>query len=255
MAKKVWTDEERKAFGEKMRASRRAKHVEVKGPVAEPVEKKEPETTYNDADIAALIRQVEELKAQNYQPQSNVSVSGGKLIGTVEKYSVNPAKYPSPVERLTNEPKLQRFAFPLNYELQFKVEVSSYQTQDGINTKEPRFTLQLIKIVMDEDTYEPTNKRYMLYQLIFHEDPQAAIQIANEHGIPVDEDNEADFLNEMRYLMMRDWLFQLAPFYPQKAESKKNKRQEVIGNRIVEVYEVSSEQKQAIPFGEINSKL
>ena len=104
---------------------------------------------------------------------------------------------------------------------------------------------------MDEETYEPTNMRYMLYQMIFHEDPQAAIATANEHGLKIDEKNEKQFLDEMRYLRMRDWLFGLEPFYPQKAQTKKNKRQEVIGNRLVEVYEVSGENPQSIPFSEL----
>lgn len=217
----------------------------------------ETKTTYSDADIAELIAQVKELKAQkvNFAPNNTLQSNNGRLVGTVEKYVVDPTRYPSPVERLTNEPKLARFAFPLNYELVWDVGVSSYETRDGINTKEPRFTLQLIKIVMDEETFEPTNKRYMLYQLIFHEDPQAALILAQEHGLPVDEQNEASFLDEMRYLRMRDWLFQLEPFFPRPAQTKKNKREEVVGNRLVEVYEVSSENAQPIPFNELEKKL
>jgi len=262
MPQKKMTEELKGAWGEKMRLAREAKaSTESKKTAPElPKEDKvpEPTTSYSDGDIAELIRQVQELKAQNRnftQPQSTLATNNGRLVGTVEKYVVDPANYPNPTERLSAEPKLQRFAFPLNYELEYKVETTSYQTQDGINTKEPRFTLQLIKIVMDEETYEPTNKRYMLYQMIFHEDPQAAISVAREHGLEVDELNEKQFLDEMRYLRMRDWLFQLQPFYPQKAQVKKNQRQEVIGNRIVEVYEASGVDKQSIPFNEITKKL
>lgn len=220
----------------------------------------EPVTTYSDGDIAELIRQVQELKAQNQQfnqpqPQNTLTSNNGRLVGTVEKYLVDPKNYPDPTERLANEPKLARFAFPLNYELAWDVSVSSYQTIDGINQKEPRFTLQLVKVMLDEQTGEPTNKRAMLYQMMFHEDPQAAIAIAREHGLEVDEVNEKQFLDEMRYLRMRDWLFGLQPFYPQKAQVKKGKRQEVVGNRIVEVYETSGENAQSIPFGELNGKL
>lgn len=218
----------------------------------------EPETTYSDADIAELIKQVRELKQQNQgftQPQSTLQSNNGKLVGTVEKYVVDPKAYPDPTERLANEPRLQRFAFPLNYELVFKVGVSAYQTQDGINTREPRFTLQLIKIMMDEDTGEPSNMRAMLYQVIFHEDPQAALIVAQENGLSVNDANEAEFLNEMRYLRMRDWLFELPMFYPKAAQATKGKKEIVIGNRIVEVYEVNGENTQTIPFATLNSKL
>lgn len=214
----------------------------------------EVKTTYSNADIEELMRQVTELKNQvKAQPQGIQADQAGRLIGTFEKYGVDPKQYPSPVERLSEEPRLQRFAFPLNYELVFNVAVSSYQTQDGINTKEPRFTLQLIKIVMDEDSGEPTNGRYMLYQMIFHEDPQAAIIIANDNGLPIDEENEADFLNEMRYLRMRDWLMDV--FYPKPAQVKQGRKEMVIGNRLVEFYEISSEDKQPIPFSELSKKL
>lgn len=217
----------------------------------------EPQTTYSDADIAELIRQVQELKAEKTmsQPQSTLQSNNGRLVGTIEKYAVDPKAYPSPVERLSNEPKLARFAFPLNYELIWDVSVSTYQTIDGINQKEPRFTLQLIKVLLDEETGEPTNKRYMLYQMMFHEDPQAAISVANEHGLEIDESNEQQFLDEMRYLRMRDWLFGLEPFYPKPPTTKKNRREEVVGNRLVEVYETSGETAQAIPFSELTKKL
>lgn len=215
----------------------------------------EPQTTYSDADIAELIKQVKELKAQNFaQPQNTLQSNNGRLIGTVTKYIVDPSHYPSPIDRLKNEPKLARFAFPLNYDLVFDVAVSSYETKDGINTREPRFTLQLVKIMLDEETGDPTNKRYMLYQMIFHEDPQAALILAQENGLDVNEGNEKQFLDEMRYLRMRDWLFQLTPFYPLPATSKKNRKEEVIGNRVVEVYEVSGESAQPIPMNELNKK-
>jgi len=241
-------------------AQKKAEKEEKTEPTTAPTLPPEPKTTYSDADIAELIRQVQELKAEKQSftggaPAQGLQTNNGRLIGTFEKYLVNPANYPDPTERLKNEPKLARFAFPLNYELNFKVDTTSYETKDGINTKEPRFTLQLIKIVMDEETYEPTNKRYMLYQMIFHEDPQAALITAQEHGLEVDEQNEKAFLDEMRYLRMRDWLFGLTPFYPQKAQTQKGKHEAVIGNRIVEVYEVSGADTQKIPFNELDKKL
>lgn len=255
-------EEQKKAASERMKAMHAKKKAEkevaqgksfpdaVDGSSTVPPVK----TTYSDADISELIRQVQELKSQqNIQPQGIQADQSGRLIGTFEKYLVDPKNYPDPSERLSNETRLQRFAFPLNYELVFSTAVSSYQTLDGINTKEPRFTLQLIKIVMDDDNGEPTNGRYMLYQMIFHEDPQAAIIVANEHGLEVDSSNEKQFLDEMRYLRMRDWLMDI--FYPKAATSnKKNKKEMVIGNRLVEFYEVSGPDQQSIPMNELTKK-
>ena len=104
---------------------------------------------------------------------------------------------------------------------------------------------------MDEDTGEPTNKRYMVRQAILHEDPQAAITVAREQGLEVDEENQKSFLDEMRYIRMRDWL--LEAFYPPKpAQEKKNKSQTVVGNVLVDMWEINSEDPSSISFGELN---
>lgn len=118
---------------------------------------------------------------------------------------------------------------------------------------EPRFTLDLNRIVYDEETYEPTNKRYTVCRMVFFEDPQTAMIIARENGIQIDAQDEASFLDEMRFLRMRDWL--LEAFYPPKPAPNRNKREQVIGNQMVEVWEISSETSAKIPFDQLNSKL
>lgn len=216
----------------------------------------EPKETIINPEIDELRRQIEELKALHFQsarPSTQPQFQGNTLVGTVEKYNVDPAAYPNPIQRLSQEPKLQRFAFKENYELSYQVSVSSYQTKDGINTREPRFTLELHRIMFDEDTGEPTNGRYVICRAFFHEDPQAAIIVAQENGLGVDETNQKAFLDEMRYLRMRDWL--LDAFYPPKASPIKNKKQMVINNRLVDYFEVNSENSESIPFNQLNTKV
>ena len=271
MAKKEWTPEERRAFGEKMKATRAAKTVkldentptlaedsgvndELPAPAPQPVD-----PGMQSADVGELIRRIQELEAaqwRNRAPETQTQPTGpqagvGGLIGTFEKYRLS--GYPDPRQRLSQEPRLQRFAFPMNYELAWEVGVSQYKTLDGVNTKEPKFTIELIRILIDEDTGEPTDGRYTICRGIFHEDPEAALIVAQQQGITVDESDEAHFLNEMRYLRIRDWL--LEAFYPAKVDNvKKNKREMVINGKLVEYFEVNSENSEAVPFGQLTDR-
>jgi hypothetical protein len=81
--------------------------------------------------------------------------------------------------------------------------------------REPKFTIQLNRIVLN-DQGEQTNKRYIARRLIFHEDPQAALVVARENNLAVDENNQKEFLDEMRYLRVKDWLFDV--FWPKPAQ-------------------------------------
>lgn len=250
------TPEQKKAASERMKAYHEAKKTKVEqeegGAHPEP---KDQEALHQE--LADLKKIVEEMKQAQYTPKPDQATpqmnQSGKLVGVFEKYVVDPAYYPDPRERLRKEAKLQPFAFDFNYELGWDVSTSNYETKDGINTKEPKFTLELNRIMMDEDTGEATNKRYTVCRAIFHEDPQAAIVVARDNGIDVDETNERDFLNEMRYLQMRDWL--LEAFYPPKSTQEKvNKVETVIGNTLVEVFEINSESSESIPFDKLNKK-
>lgn len=221
-------------------------------PIEEPTNVPEiKEDTIVQPDVNELIKQIEELKAMQWQMMrdamregekpSNVAtaVSNGKLTGTVDKYSMDKMLYADPRERLAEEPKLKRFAFPLNYELEWEIGESAYETIDHIRMREPRFTLTLVKIMLDEDTGEDTNGRYDICRLIMHEDPVAAMTIAREHGLDVQADDETSFLNEMRYIRMRDWL--LEAFYPSKPTVGKQKRDMVVGGKLVSYWEKNTE--------------
>lgn len=240
MPKKM-TEEEKKAWGAKMKAAREAKKTK------EDIKVEPSPEIQSDTDVSELLKRVKELESkltQNQQPQ----VTAQGMIGTLTKYSLDPNKYPDPITRLANEARLKRFAFEDNYELKFDMTTVAYETRNGVNTEEPKFELQLIGKVFDE-AGEPTNKRYIMRKLIFFEDPQAALTIARDNNLEIDQSDEDNFLNEMRYLRMRDWLMDL--FYPKPANPEGRKREEVIGNTLVEVYEISSETPKSIPFDQI----
>lgn len=256
MARRKMSEEARKAASERMKAMHAKKKAEKENTYQEPEPQQTREEHISYDDYEKLKNQVEELKANQplielltkalgNGPQATVK----GMVGTIEKYSVNPNDYPDPRERLAEESKLEIHAFKLNYELGWKIEVSSYETIDKQRMKEPRFTLELIKIVRDEETGSDTGDRFVICKAIFHEDPDAAIAIANEQNLPIDESNEKAFLDEMRYLRMRDWL--LEAFYPPKRTDISNKKEMVIGNQLVEVYSLNSEQPKSIPFNEL----
>lgn len=255
MPKKEWTPEERKAFGDKMRAAKaERKQKEYEGPRDLGID----ETTHvaPEQGVDDLQRQIEELKQSIAQltnkqnstetPQMNKT---GDLIGEWEKYIVDPAHYPDPIPRLKAEARLQPIAFNHNYELEYDVAVSSYETKSGKNVKEPKFMINLNRIVLD-DQGEPTLKRYVARKMVFHEDPQAALVIARENGYPVDKSNEKQFLDEMRYLRVRDWLFGI--FWPKPADPMAKIREEVIGGTVVQVFTKNSVEPSEIEFSKIH---
>jgi hypothetical protein len=265
MARKEKTPAERKAWGEKMKAAREAKKLVSTPPVAEPiveVSPSAPETIQGESDIDVLKRQVQELKdalffQQRQVPpaQNGATVSSRGITGTVTKYSTNPKDYPDPRDRLFDEAKLKLKGFNRDWwDLEWIVSRVNYDTKDGIHMAEPKFQIRLIRIIEDPETGEPSAKRYTLWKGTFFEDPEAAIQVAAQYGIEVGEEMEKEFLNEMRYLRVRDWL--LEAFYPAKpSQDKMNKVETVIGNRLVEVFEVNSTSTETIPFSQISKKL
>ena len=210
---KQWTPEERKAFGEKMKAAKAAKqNKNINDEVADQANEisQKPDAPAN-MDLNDFLRQINELKDNplvqalltNNQPQGGVSV-GEKKTGVFEKYVNDPAAYPDPRERLfeffNSSPKYRRFGLSDRYELRWEIgAMVPYERKDGILETQPRFVVGLDAIIFDPETYEPTNGRYVVKELMFFEDPQTAVTIAREQGLPVD-DNEKLFLDEMRFI-------------------------------------------------------
>lgn len=248
------TEAEKKAWGAKMKELRDRKKEEEK--------QEEVEETISNEDYNSLKRQVEELKKLietkevKEGPQltsGNPQITASGLIGTLNKFNTDPAYYPDPSERLAKEPRLARFAFGENWELEFSVKTSSYTTLDNRRVAEPQFTVQLIGVVFD-DNGEKTDGRYVRRQMIFFEDPDAALSVARENGLKVEDFEEKAFLDEMRYLRVKNWL--LEAFYsPVNTNKKQNKKQMVIGNQVVDYYEISSVDNAAVPFNNLSNTL
>lgn len=214
-------------------------------------------TAPKEQSVEDMQRQINELKdliiKGVFQPHQGAQITpGGAVQGIVTKYSVDPELYPDPTPRLAEEPRLAQFAFPLNYELDWSVSTTQYENKQGITIEEPRFTIQLNRIVRD-DKGEPTTMRFMADRFSFHEDPAAARALAHELGLDVEQmGGDKAFLDEMRYLRARDWL--IGAFYPQLPDPKSGVREVVIGGKVVHMWDKSSEKSEVVPFDQLKKK-
>lgn len=262
-----WTLERRAQFAADMKARREAKKTlpsveEPKVPTPEAIDSKPEESSATEVALRVEVQELKDMMLKafaNQTQQSGIGVgNNGKLLGEVEKYALDPNQYQDPTKRLSDEPRLQPMAFKLNYELEYEMSVSHYETKTGVNQKEPEFLVTLMRVVLDDQGL-PTDKRYIARRMVFHEDPQAAIVIARDNGINLDEfkdldnttDNQKFFLNEMRYLRVRDWLFDV--FWPQPIKKENGIREEVIGGSIVQVFVKSSEEPSGVDFDQIKT--
>lgn len=257
---KIWTEEERKAFGEKMKASRAAK-TNTPQPT-EPVEATPSEPTVNltQDQFQALMERLNKLETSKTEtletkplPNSNqASIDNlGRTIGIMTKYSVNPDDYEDPREKLMSTPALERFAFRTNYFLKWDVEQTIYETKFGTSYAEPRFELRLYKRLFEDDGTptpdvdkatgiqrldeqgRPQFKSYLVTKGFFFEDPAASLKEAVQMGLPVNNANSKEFLKQMRELRYQSWLLEV--FNKPRTTSKPNKESMVIGSSVVTV--------------------
>lgn len=235
---KQWTDEERKAFGEKMKASRAAK---TKTPLETNTQK--PVVEIPEDTLKVLMDRIAALEAEKAsrpaeQLQQPTITNNGQVQGVREKYTVNKAAYAhvDPRDRLFNEPKLSRFAPKENYSMYWNVLVTRYQNAQGIWMAEPRFELDVRRKVLEDDG-TPTGKEYQVGKMVSHEDWDAAVDIANSLGLDIDPSMGKDFIDEMRYQNFRMFVEEL--FFKPKPIQQVNsgKTEMVIGGTVVTVYE------------------
>lgn len=266
MPKKNMTQDEKNAWGEKMRAAREAKQEakeasqELEQPKVEHPVPQVEDTIIPETSTEALLRRIEELSQNQALLQAvllnqnqGTQVRGNRMVGTTDKYIVDPDNYPDPRARLYKESRLAPYAFDINYELDWNISTVSYETKDGINMREPKFRLELWRVKLDDEGNK-TDGRYVISKATFFEDPQAALIVAREKGLPIDEDNEKVFLDEMRYMRIRDWL--LDNFYPPTiTKTKSQKKDVVVGGKLVEYFEISSQDSESIPFDQLRGKV
>ncbi len=225
-----------------------------------------------DSNMEAMQKQIDEvmetnallkaalLKGNNSEQQVNIGKQG--FVGEVDKYLVDPENYPDPTKRLANEPRLETIAFKHNYQLDYDFSIRPYENK-GINYREPEFTVRLLRIKLDDQgnrikKLNPTTGKeedvmYIARRLMFHEDPQAALVIARDNNIEVDKTDEKTFLDEMRYLRVRDWLFDY--FWHKGTDPAQQVQEETVGGTIVQFITKSSEEPSALDFDQLNTKV
>lgn len=225
-------------------------------------------------DLNTLQKQLDEvmetnalLKAailgQNNQNAPGLGIGrNNNLLGEVDKYLVDPENYPDPTPRLCQEPRLQTIAFNHNYELDYSFSIRSYETKTGINMREPEFLVTLLRVVLDDQGNrdrvigkdgQPRDKFYIARRMVFHEDPQAALVIARDNNIDLDRNDEKVFLNEMRYLRIRDWLYDY--LWPKAAQQKEGIVEESVGGTLVQVFTKSSVEPSTVDFEQLQTKV
>jgi hypothetical protein len=159
----------------------------------------------------------------------------GRPTGIISKYPVDPSYYNDPRKRLYDLPELERFAFKQNYILDFEVDQMIYETKFGTSMSEPKFTLTLKQRRYDEEG-KLRDGLIILGQGIFFEDQAASIKEASAMGLPIDNSHSREFLDQMRFLRMRDWLVErLNPRRP--VSTKKKLKEEVIGGKVYRIEE------------------
>lgn len=231
--------------------------------------KEQPTEVQDTPNLSAMQKQLNEvmetnalLKAAllNQGSQDSVEIGrGNKIVGEVDKYLIDPEAYPDPTPRLTKELRLQSIAFNHNYELQYEFKIRPYETKTGLNMREPEFIITLLRVNLDDqgnriqvvnpETHKKEDKFYIARRLMFHEDPQAALVIARDNNIMIDKTDEKTFLDEMRYLRVRDWLFGV--LWPKQSDERSKIQEEVVGGTIVQVFTKASVEPSAVDFDQL----
>lgn len=250
---KEWTDEERMAFGLKMKQARASKLNNQEKKVGEPT--KDGVTLTQEQFDALMARlaavegsKTESLPGNHSEPQLNHQ---GRMAGVMQKYAVDARDYDDPRPELMDTQELERFAFKQNYYLMWDVEAIQYENKWGIAYSEPRFVLKLYKRLFEEDgtptpvtdnagvaqldeNGKPLHKSYLVQRAYFFEDPAASIIEARALGITVTDANSKAFLQQMRKLRYKTWLLEI--FQPKRAtNTSRSTKTMMVGSTQVQV--------------------
>lgn len=159
------------------------------------------------------------------------TISAQGVQGVVFRYPVESSHYPDPSDRLYDDPQLRRFAMRENFYFKWEVTGETYE-KNGVTYTEPRFMVELWRLMFDPETGEPTGKMFLISRQIQHEDEFIARLSADKLGIKFD--TVPELLDEMRYQRIKQWLHGV--FKPNRINTHRNKvNQMVIGGKVVEV--------------------
>lgn len=246
MARK-WTEEEKKAFAEKMKAAREAKLKEDK------VEGNVVLTQEQFQELMQRLAKVESTSRESTpgKPQEVQLNDLGRAVGVLQKYSVDARDYDDPRPLLMDLPELQRFAFKENYFLLWDVEQLMYETKFGTSYSVPKFILKLYKRLYEDDGTptpdidratgqqrlddqgKPMFRSYLVQRFTTTTDPNAAVSEARRMGISIENANTREFLDQMRFLEYKNWLLEV--FQPKKPTTARRTENMVVGSTQVQV--------------------
>lgn len=174
------------------------------------------------------------------EPNSVSLNSAGRTTGVINKYPIDPAYYPSPIDFLMGLPTLSKYNLPENYDLVWKVQGTTYETKYGTFVQEPRFILTLYRKMFDEDDKEIEGKKYLVKEGWFTEDEAMALTIAQDLGIDTSQVDLRGLLNQVRMKRFQQWIEEI--FKPKKSLLRPaTRKQTVIGGVPVIVEESEHE--------------
>ena len=239
MARRKMTEEERKAFGIKMKNARLAKvnnnvNINNQEEATKTKEKESTVTLTQDQfkDLMGRLEKVEGNKVETVAPDNGFD-QYGKPQGVIQRYSLDPSHYDNPIERLYDLEELRRHNLRDNYELVWDFDQTVYETKYGTSMADPKFSITLKKVIYDKSG-NVTTKRIIVNTGIFFEDPASSIKEAIQIGLPIDKANTSEFLSQMRFLRYKQWLMEI--FNPNLPDSTKPQ----ITNQVIDgsVYQI-----------------
>lgn len=159
--------------------------------------------------------------------------SRGEVVGTVQKFNIDPEYYSSPTEKLFKEPRLSRFSMEENYFLSWDITSKPYVTKDNLSVAEPTFHLTLYAYEFD-DTGEPTERFIVIQTLHMNEDEEIAMNFAAEEGLKVTDEGMRELMDRTRYERAKRWLLDIF-FPPRNFDLSQDFQEEAIGGTVVKV--------------------
>lgn len=176
------------------------------------------------------------LGMQSHQNKAVLSANG--IQGITYRYDIEKSHYPDPTKRLLAEPKLARFAMEENYRFRWSVDGEQFE-KHGMTFAEPRFTLELFRLLFDEDG-TPTGRMALVARAMQHEDDFVVRMAASNLGLleqfPDTEEGFRMLRDEVRYWRLQQWLLNI--FTPAKIKTfRRAARTEIIDGKAVEVYD------------------
>ncbi len=235
----AWTPERKAQFAKDMAERRAKKQVEKE---ASPTQTPETKTVEVEAPQKQEIIQPTspaESPALSFTPEQlqqiiaaltggttdhapAMSLSGqltntrGEVVGSIEKYNIDPDYYPNPIDEVTtwldtNE-KTKRFSFSNNYYLTWEITTVPYDTKFGTSVREPTFHLTLYSPLYDENG-DDTGRFRVVQSLHFNEDESTAFEIAARLGFTPTHDNMREIMDKARVERIKRWLKSI--FFPE----------------------------------------